>query len=886
MLSIINNVSSVKAQNNLAQATNGQSSTIQKLSSGLRINTSADDPSGLAISERLRTQIRGLGRASMNAQDGISYMQTAEGALNETHSILQRMRELSIQAANGTLTASDRQEIQKEVSQLTDEVDRIATSTEYNTKKLLNGDAAALTSSSSDKVGAVVRGRVREGNYELEISAKPGQAHVLKTDIFDMKEGLDSVSNIDLNGVKASYSGAISAGGTGVNMEFDFDGFQYQWKDSSVAATASDVANAINEHAVLSRYIDAVVLTVANGGIRLNAVNEGEGGNQFRGRLVDTASGIDIFASTNWTSFTGGDETDTGIVKIDNPIGMMNGFPINSEGKDQSYVLSVDISNAGGAGISATVLATYGQASTEGFDYDSTMSAVNVDVTGVQSGGAYAMIEVLETAKMSAASDSTVAVRFSFDEGKTWNTKNLSYSSVNGGTAELSDGKNTMVMSMTLGANTAWNAGDKMLIALNEYTATGGAAGATVDSIKFTTPTSDGKGNLTTDSRVYTFSDGSLNKSDVTLDTVQLNTGNGDWYTGSIHLDFADNDAEDGTLEFDVTSGGQANAGTALRDIGRFYDDDGNFVLGESGKTITIYNGAGDETSVYIDGGDSIGEVADKINDAIRDGLGMGTGDNQVDSHIAEFIDQGVPGTQGAVEGTIVIRSTQAGPKGEISFSAEEDLLNALSLATIQKSSETETTVTVKDAHSGELIGSDTVTDGTLHNVIEGVDVDIDPRLGTDVTWNGNEFSFNADSPSVEYLHVVDNAKSFQIGANQNQTMDSFIGDMSAHALGVDRVLVVNQDSAQKSIGYLDEAIDRVSSERARIGAVVNRLEHTINNLNVQQENAIASESRIRDLDIAKTATDMAKYQILNQASTSMLAQANQMAQGLLGLLR
>jgi len=245
-----------------------------------------------------------------------------------------------------------------------------------------------------------------------------------------------------------------------------------------------------------------------------------------------------------------------------------------------------------------------------------------------------------------------------------------------------------------------------------------------------------------------------------------------------------------------------------------------------------------------------------------------------------------VPGTDGAVEGTIVIRSTIAGPEGKIYFSAEEDVLNALSLATIQEPTVSENSVTVRDAHTKEIIGIDTVSDGTLHNIIQGVDVDIDSRLGMDVSWNGNGFSFSAEPAVVEYLHIVDNAKSFQIGANQNQTMESFIGDMSAHALGVDRVLVVSQDAAQKSIGYLDEAIDRVSGERARMGAVINRLEHTINNLNVQQENAIASESRIRDLDLAREAAELSKSQMLSQAATSMLAQANQMAQGLLSLLR
>lgn len=111
----------------------------EKLSSGLRINRAGDDAAGLAISEKMRGQIRGLNQASRNAQDSISLIQTAEGALNETHSILQRMRELAVQSANDTNTDADRNEIQKEINQLVDEIDRIANTTEFNTKKLLDG---------------------------------------------------------------------------------------------------------------------------------------------------------------------------------------------------------------------------------------------------------------------------------------------------------------------------------------------------------------------------------------------------------------------------------------------------------------------------------------------------------------------------------------------------------------------------------------------------------------------------------------------------------------------------------------------------------------------------------------------------------------------------
>lgn len=133
----------IAALNTYRQLTIGNSNAaknMEKLSSGLRINRAGDDAAGLAISEKMRGQIRGLEQASRNAQDAISLIQTAEGALNEVHSILQRMRELAVQAANDTNTADDRAELQKEMNQLTEEINRIGNNTEFNTKKLINGD--------------------------------------------------------------------------------------------------------------------------------------------------------------------------------------------------------------------------------------------------------------------------------------------------------------------------------------------------------------------------------------------------------------------------------------------------------------------------------------------------------------------------------------------------------------------------------------------------------------------------------------------------------------------------------------------------------------------------------------------------------------------------
>ena len=139
---INHNIAALNTHRQLNTASTAQSKSMEKLSSGLRINKAGDDAAGLAISEKMRGQIRGLDMAAKNAQDGISMIQTAEGALNETHDILQRMRELAVQSSNDTNTDKDREELQKEVDQLAEEITRIANNTEFNTKSLLNGAVA------------------------------------------------------------------------------------------------------------------------------------------------------------------------------------------------------------------------------------------------------------------------------------------------------------------------------------------------------------------------------------------------------------------------------------------------------------------------------------------------------------------------------------------------------------------------------------------------------------------------------------------------------------------------------------------------------------------------------------------------------------------------
>lgn len=174
---IINhNMNALNAHRNMNVNNTAAGKSMEKLSSGLRINRAGDDAAGLAISEKMRGQIRGLTQASRNASDGISMIQTAEGALNETQNILQRMRELSVQSSNDTNTAADRESIQKEIEQLTEEIDRIGNNTEFNTQSLLKGDGSVQL----DKTGVISEtsssgvSTTSEAKAEIEITAAAG----------------------------------------------------------------------------------------------------------------------------------------------------------------------------------------------------------------------------------------------------------------------------------------------------------------------------------------------------------------------------------------------------------------------------------------------------------------------------------------------------------------------------------------------------------------------------------------------------------------------------------------------------------------------------------------------------------------------------------------
>jgi len=196
---INNNLMAMNTLRQLGIANTGASKSMEKLSSGYRINRAGDDAAGLSISEKMRAQIRGLQMASKNAQDGISLIQTAEGALDEVHSILQRMRELAVQAANDTNVQVDREALQAEVDQLLEEIDRIADNTEFNTQKLLDG---TLTSGGSVEKLVFHIGANKGQKMEIQISS-------MKTEKLGSSSGT-TISSLKTTGI-TTQSGANTA---------------------------------------------------------------------------------------------------------------------------------------------------------------------------------------------------------------------------------------------------------------------------------------------------------------------------------------------------------------------------------------------------------------------------------------------------------------------------------------------------------------------------------------------------------------------------------------------------------------------------------------------------------------------------------------------------
>ena len=755
-LSIINNSTAIGAQSSVNNANSSLTKTIKSLSTGLRINSASDDASGLAVSEKLRGQISGLAKAATNSQDAISMLQTAEGAMGSMTSMVQRIRELAVQAGDPAYTTNDRAMLQLEVDQLKEEIDRVSTSTEFNTKKLLNGDAAALWSSSDDNIEAIIKGTAAEGNYKISYDIDPGQNSVYKSNIMRLGDG------------EMSYD--IATNGTNITK---FDNIQGMLRESNMQVTVKGSAAITAASAAVSG---------ATGGMA--------GANAFTEAGFATASA----ATTGNNSYS--IEIEALGDKADNGSGQIRFRVMNTKTGALSEWVTATVNDGG----------------------------LIQNAQALSSGLAGITHAVLQSAQA------------------------------------------------TFGANAdTWNAGDKMLVSVAGQRE--GVTGAATIQIGSTGSTLHITASATNADTATTH----------TIHTAQMDKA-GNVYYGQMDVTLEKGGVVTGTATINILGEGDvASKYTKLSQLAQFTNADGRMVL-DNTQEISIYAGNGNVAKVTLEGSDTIADLENKLTSALVDQLGMGADETNpnattINKNLVKFVEDPTTSGDRAVQGTFVIQGAVLGEDSNLTFVGDENVLNALGVTQIQKASDSALNVRVQDAHTGAFIGEDTVTDGRLRNVIEGVDLEIVPssaaNISFDTATNTMKFLAKGD-PEEAYLHIKDNATIAAIGANEGQTLDVSIGRLDTKSLDIDGITVATLDDSQKAITKLDMALEQISKARATAGAQMNRLEYTISNLDTTRENMVAAESRIRDLDIATASSDLASQQVLMQSATAMLAQANQ----------
>jgi flagellin-like hook-associated protein FlgL len=352
----------------------------------------------------------------------------------------------------------------------------------------------------------------------------------------------------------------------------------------------------------------------------------------------------------------------------------------------------------------------------------------------------------------------------------------------------------------------------------------------------------------------------------------------------------------------DLHIGDIATTGVKLYDIREFWDSNGNFLL-EEAKTITLMQGDGKRTSVTIYGSDTLGTLIGKLNTAIGGAGGLNqdalfasapTPQPYVGLVTTGMASASLASGLSTVPGTLIIQSAVPGKGGALNFIGDDSILNALGLSVVRDSKETKFTATVYDAHDhNKVIAAGVQFEGNLLVGVLHPNVDVEisstTSLSAGVAQDTNGFNviqWATGASESTFVHLADRSMVFHVGPNSLQDVNAAIGNMSSSALGLDGVLVTTNPLANKAIRMIDLAVDKVSLARSKLGAIQNRLDHTVSNLNEMAQNLTGALSRIQDADMAKEMTEFTKNNIILQAATAMLAQANQLPQNVLQLLR
>ncbi len=765
---IQHNIMAMNAYRNYSNNTSALSKNLEKLSSGYKINRAGDDAAGLAISEKMRAQITGLDVAQKNAKDGISLVQTAEGALTEVHDMLNRMVELANQSANGTYDETDRIQLQKEITQLQDEIDRIADSANFNGIKLLDG---SLSEASTESTATQL--------MDIGVTLAAGNASAGRVDA----EAAGHVFNVE-------DTAAVS--------DTAYDAFKITFKnDKGETKSITLVEGAVDGITASDSTTLAGALSGANTGLSLTLAD---------GSAEDLAEFRELF------DITGGQIA--GAASPDK-----QGLKIQAKNADSgAELVSLEFASDADADTAIAGLASVAEDATHSTKAESAGYAIDLDTTTTDGTG------------NNVAAGDTIKIGDTVYEFVT-----------NSGDKPTTSGATAVV----LGADDA------------------GTTQNLVAQLK-----KDG----------YEVSVSQNDKSKLIFtDMSKISEKQGGAQISASSDDVLLTKQEAAKQVTEITIAGTTNA-TAQTFTFNYVDENGKAQSKTLSYTPATGDAAGNATAIY----NALKDDADlvKLFDIADDGAGKititarGTGD-------------GAGAFQGIVlddtTATQTVTQTAGANEGKVLELKDGNNLKAGDTITVNGKTYEFTNDTSKPVGEGNIaISLGANANATLENLSDALSKD-GVVHSLDKTGANYKLVFN----DKDYT-PADGGLTLQIGDTSEEfnQLTVSVKDCHAAALGLAGLDISTQDGAAAAVDVIKDAINYISDVRGTLGATQNRLDHTINNLSVMDENIQDAESSIRDTDVADEMMEYTKNNILIQSAQAMLAQANQVPQGVLQLLQ
>lgn len=852
-LVINTNVAAINSQRQLMNSGGALDKSMERLSSGQRINSAKDDAAGLAISNRMTSQIRGIDQAIRNANDGISLIQTAEGALQETTNILQRMRELAIQAGNGIYSDNDRATLDAEVQQLISELNRIAESTSFNGQKLLDGTL---------------------GKVNLQVGSEANQTIEMKIPSMNAKTlGMGSTSG-DVAGTHFSQAltstsfkdGDILINGKSIGA---FNGATDTFEEllanineriEGITATAFNEVTTTTVGTGLSTVANPIVFTLTNpdGTTSAFTINDTNNMDELIS-AINTQSGGVLQAT----------KTESGLVTLANA----NGATITVSGSGAAAGLGTITSPSYGQ---IALTADNGQEIVITQGPNATQSTV---VTGTATGFTATAGAITVNGVSITLTAATIATTIN----------EINAQSLNTGVIASNNGLGYLVLTDTKGRDVTLGGTAAVLTSIG--LASGSTAAPTLlEKLGFQT-TREGStvfGNhITTSNSVLpiAFGDLKINGTTISGENTQTLQGKVDNIndvsdeTGVIASLKAENTSNYNPLKLSTeVTGGAPGAAHAANDQVRINGVDVTLTGTTLTQDIIDINAASPTTGVvaYLD---STGRVHLFSEGQINVAAGTTNGAAALTA-LGLTAGNNAPSVT-ATNGSLRLNNTQ------ISFTDVDNLTTVISEINAQQAN---TGVYASLNDLGQLIlNSNSAFTIDVGDTLGGKTL---ATLGLDTSIAGPIGAGRATNvlASIELNSINDTAISIQTTANgllatglrsQNQSSSG-----AGFGTAIGSVNIRTEPNAQKAIGVIDKALETINDVRSQMGAINNRLEFTVNNLANVSEKTSASRSRIVDADFAAETAALSRAQVLQQASTAMLAQANARPEQVLTLLR